>query len=152
MATATLINPTVSQELRFAATTAAIGSKQGSRQLPLSKSDVPSVIPSGCFINVESVKFSDLKMGDFICICVGNSFEVRRFVKVKMTKTDTYLLTAKEGFDKKEAVTRSSLMGKVVKVCQGSQTFDPSKSQNVLKQFWGKLTEYGTHKPFGLSF
>lgn len=151
MATATLQRPTVSQELRFAATTAAIGAKSGSRQLPLTKSDVPSVIPSGSSISVESIKFSDLKMGDFICICVGNSFEVRRFVKVKMTKADTYLLTAKEGFGKKEAVTRSSLMGKVVQVRHGNDSFDPSKAHNVLKQFWGKLTEYGTHKPFGLS-
>ena len=88
-------------------------------------------------------------MGDIICVNTGKSAQVRRFIKLKMTKSDTLLLTAYEGFDKKEALPKSSLVGRVVEVEAGGQTWNPNK-ENALKRFWDRLTEYGTHKPFGL--
>ena len=88
-------------------------------------------------------------MGDIICVNTGKSAQVRRFIKLKMTKSNTALLTAYEGFNKKEALPTSSLVGKVVEVEANGKSWDPNKV-NPLTRFWHKLTEYGTHKPFGL--
>jgi hypothetical protein len=154
MATATLnrniTQPSVSQELRIAATAASMSDLGSTRQVRLNESELPSLIPSGAILNVKAVKFSELKMGDLICVRVGSTLVVRRFVKTKMTRSNTFLLTAKEGFDKKEAIARTSLIGKVEKVCCGGTSYDPAQREGILTQFWGKLTEYGTHKPFGI--
>lgn len=139
----------ITQELRFAVAATSMGAGS-SRKVRLPESDVPSLVPSGSTLEVSSVKFCDLKMGDLICVQVGGSFNIRRFVKVKMTKKDTYLLTAREGFDKKEALPRNSLMGRVDSATHRGQKIDPNSQENFLTKFWGKLSEYGTHKPFGI--
>lgn len=151
MATAQVVErPSVSQELRVAS--AALSAFNGKKEqtLRLADSDLPSLIPDNSSLKVRSVKFTDLKMGDLICVQMGNTFAVRRFVKTKVAKQDHYLLTAREGFGKKEALLRSSLIGKIESVQHQGQTFDPASREGAGKKFWGMLTEYGTHKAFGL--
>ena len=63
-----------------------------------------------------------------------------------MTKEDTYLLTAYDGFGKKEALPKGALVGRVVNVTAGGKTFHPLKNENALSGFWGRLTEYGTQR------
>lgn len=151
MATANVIqNPSLSQELRLAVATASIGDTGKTRKVHLLESDLPSLVPSQSLLKVRSVKFNDLKMGDIVCVRVGNKITVRRFVKTKITRSHTLLLTAEEGADKKEALPQNCLLGKVDKVSFGGQTFDPASKENFLQKFWGKLSEYGTHKPFGI--
>lgn len=140
MATAEIENPTLTQELRLAVSAAALTKSGASRQLPLGRSDLPSIISNDTLIKVKAVKFSDLKMGDIVCVRQGGQIAVRRFVKLKMTNQDTYLLVAREGCDQKETLSRAALVGKV----------DETRPEGLLTKFWGRLTEYGTHKPFGL--
>lgn len=150
MSAAVIERTRVSQELRVAsAAFSALGGAKN-QKLPIQESDLPSLIPSGSRAKVSTVKFSDLKMGDVICVRIGSTLAVRRFVKTKIAKNDTYLLTAREGFDKKEALLRSALIGRVDSVEFGGQTIDPGVQENSLKKFWGMLTEYGTHKVFGI--
>ena len=142
--------PRVSQELRVAsAAFSALGGAK-SQRVRMQESDVPSLVPSGASLKVSTVRFQDLKMGDLICVRIGSRLAVRRFVKTKIAKSDTYLLTAREGFGKKEALLRSSLIGRIDGVEFQGLKYDPSKQENVLKKFWGMLTEYGTHKAFGV--
>lgn len=141
---------TLVAELRAAATTASMTDTGKTRNVHLLDSDLPDLIPSQSLLKVRSVKFTNLRMGDIICVRVGSSFQVRRFVKTKITRSHTLLLTAKGNSDKKEPIPQSALLGKVESVEYGGRTFDPTKSENLLKKFWGKLTEYGTHRPFGL--
>ncbi len=89
-------------------------------------------------------------MGDIICVRDGSELAVCRFVKAKIMKSNTFLLVAKEGHEKKEPLPRDALLGIVEKVEHGGKVFNPSSRENPFKKFWGKLTEYGTHKPFGL--
>jgi hypothetical protein len=140
----------ITSELRLAAATASMVDTGATRQVMLIKSDLEKVIPSGSLLTIRSVKFSNLKMGDFICVRDGSSFAVRRFVKTKMTSSETYLLTAKEGFDKKEPLKRDRLLGRVEGFQHAGKMVDPRKVEGALTRFWGRLTEYGTHKPFGL--
>jgi len=151
MATATLqtSQPSLNQEMRAAAAVASVAGSNRARKIRLLDSDLPSLVPEGSTLEVAPAKFTDLKMGDIICVQMGHRLALRRFVKSKIAKKDTYLLTAREGFSKKEALPRTSLLGKVNKVTAGSESFDPGKAEGFLQQFWGKLTEYGTHKPFG---
>ncbi len=145
-----IARPSVSQELMAASTAASLSFKDATRQLRLVNSDLPSLIPSGSSLRIRSAKFSELKMGDLIGVRIGSELAVRRFVKTKMTKSDTLLLTAKEGLKKKEPLSRTCLLGKIEKVTCGGRSYNPAQAENILQQFWGKLTEYGTHKPFGL--
>lgn len=142
--------PSLSQELRTAVTASSMGMVGTKKRIRLLESDVPSLAPSGSALEVEVVKFSNLRMGDLICVQIGRSIRVRRFVKAKMTQKDTYLLTAHEYQDKKEALPRTCLMGRVRSVNHRGQTYDPAKQESFLTKLRGKLTEYGTHRPFGI--
>ena len=139
----------IAGDLTAAATSASLAGGSGKKKVRIIDSELPSAIPAGSRVSLESVAFGKLNMGDIICVNTGKSAQVRRFIKLKMTKSDTLLLTAYEGFEKKEALPKSSLVGRVVEVEAGGRTWDPNK-ESALKRFWDKLTEYGTHKPFGL--
>jgi hypothetical protein len=137
-------------DLSAAATAVSLAGGAGTKKVKLVKSDLTALIPDGCVLEVQAVNFTKLQMGDIICVSAGRETSVRRFVKLKMTKADTYILTAYDGFDKKEALPKSCLIGKVVSVQAQGQTYDPRKKEGAFSAFWGKLTEYGTHKAFGL--
>lgn len=147
---ASIEKPSLSKEMRAAAAAASMTDSGTSRKVMLVNSELPSLIPSKSLLTIRSVKFNNLKMGDIICVRVGSDFTVRRFVKPKITRAHTLLLTVEEGADKKEALPQSCLLGKVESVEFGGKCFDPASKENFLKKFWGKLTEYGTHKAFGI--
>lgn len=137
-------------DLSAAATSVSLMNKGGTKKVRLVSSDLKALIPDGSTLEIEAVQFTKLAMGDVICISTGRETSVRRFVKLKMTKEDTYLLTAYDGFGKKEALPKGALVGRVVNVIAGGKTFHPLKNENPISGFWGRLTEYGTHKAFGL--
>lgn len=140
----------IAGDVSAAATSVSLSSGVGSKRLRLSKSDLIALIPDGAVIEVQAVNFTKLQMGDVICVSAGRETVVRRYVKLKMTKQGEYLLCAYDGFGKKEALPKSSLIGKVVSVQAGGENYDPRKKEGPLAAFWGKLTEYGTHKAFGI--
>lgn len=140
----------IAGDLKSAAASVTMSTGGGTRQIKLKESVLPTLIPNNAILEVKAAKFTELKMGEIICVAIGREMSVRRFVKLKMTNKDTLLLTAYEGFDKKEALPKGTLLGRVVKVNAGGQSYDPSKRENPFTKFWGRLTEYGTHKPFGI--
>ena len=137
-------------DMNAAATSVSLMNKGGTKKLRLGQSDLKGLIPDGAVLEVEAVNFTKLAMGEVICVSTGRETVVRRFVKLKMTKADTYMLTAYDGFGKKEALPKSVLIGRVVNVTAGGKEFHPLKNENPLSAFWGRLTEYGTHKAFGM--
>jgi hypothetical protein len=137
-------------DLTAAATSVSLMGANGTKKVRIGKSHLPRLIPDGATLEVQAVTFTKLQMGDVICVSAGRDTVVRRFVKLKMTKADTYLLTAYDGFTKKEVLPKGALIGKVVSVQAQGRTFDPQKEENFLTAFWGRLTEYGTHKAFGI--
>lgn len=137
-------------DLNAAATSVSLMNKGGSKKLRLAHSDLKSLMPDGAVLEVEAVNFTKLAMGDVVCVTTGRETAVRRFVKLKMTKADTYMLTAYDGFGKKEALPKSALVGRVINVTVGDKSYHPLKKENPVSAFWGRLTEYGTHKAFGL--
>ncbi len=137
-------------DLNAAATSVSLLNKGGTKKVRLARSDLQRLIPDDSTLEIEAVQFTKLVMGDVICVSTGRETSVRRFVKLKMTKEDTFLLTAYDGFGKKEALPKSVLIGRVVNVTARGQTYHPLKKENPLSAFWGKLTEYGTHKAFGI--
>lgn len=140
----------VAGDLSAAAASASLAAGSGRRKkIKLANSELPSVVPAGSTIHLEAVAIGKLVMGDIICVTLGQGPQLRRFVKLKMTASDTLLLTTYEGFNKKEALPKSAIVGRVAEVEAAGKSWDPNK-ENPLKKFWGKLTEYGTHKPFGL--
>jgi 3D (Asp-Asp-Asp) domain-containing protein len=139
----------IAGDLTAAATSASLAGGSKTRKVSIVKSELPSIIPTGSRVSLESVAFGKLSMGDIICVNMGSSPQVRRFIRLKMTQSSTVLITAYEGFSQKEALPTTSLVGRVVQVDANGKTWDPSK-ENPLSRFWHKLTEYGTHKPFGL--
>jgi len=139
----------IAGDLTAAATSASLAAGSGRRKLTIRDSQLPSIIPAGAKVSLEQVAFGKLAMGDIICVNTGNQPQVRRFIKLKLTKSNTALLTAYEGFKKKDALPTGSLVGRVVEVEAGGKSWDPNK-EGPLKKFWGKLTQYGTHKPFGI--
>lgn len=136
-------------DVHAAAASASMASGGKNKKFRIVESHLPSDIPHGAEVFVEPVAFGKLSMGDIICVNLNGAAKVRRFVKLKMTTSDTYLLAAYEGYDKKEALPKSSLVGRVVKAEAAGKSWTPGK-ENILQKFWSKLTEYGTHKPFGL--
>jgi hypothetical protein len=139
----------IAGDLTAAATSASLAGGSKSRKVRIVDSELPSVVPAGSKVSLESVAFGKLAMGDVICVNMGKSPQVRRFIKLKMTHSKTALLTAYEGFDQKEALPTTSLVGRVVQVEAGGRSWNPNK-EPFLSRLWHKLTEYGTHKPFGL--
>lgn len=140
----------LAEELSAAATAASMTSSGTTRHIQLADSELPSLVPSGSLLKVRATKFSVLNMGDLICVRVNGAFAVRRFVKTKFTNSDTYILVAHEGNTEKEVLPRNCLLGKIEAINAGGKTYNPLASEGPIKRFWGKLTEYGTHKPFGL--
>ena len=139
----------IAGDLTAAATSASLAGGSKNRKVRIIDSELPSVIPTGSRVSLESVAFEKLSMGDIICVNMGKSPQVRRFLKLKLTKSNTLLLTALEGSSKPEALPTTTLVGRVVQVEANGKTWNP-RSENLLTRFWHKLTEYGTHKPFGL--
>jgi hypothetical protein len=137
-------------DLKAAETSVSMHNSSGSKRVKLPTSHLKALIPDGCVIEIQSINFTKLQMGDVICVSSGRETLVRRFVKLKMTKQGEYLLTAYDGSGKKEALPKSCLLGKVVNVNANGQNYDPRKKENPISAFWGKLTEYGTHKAFGI--
>ena len=129
---------------------AAATSASGQKKIKLTESDLKSLIPDNSVLEIQPVQFTKLQMGDVICVSSGRNTVVRRYVKLKMTKQGEYLLCAYDGFGKKEALPKSCLIGKVVSVQAQGKTYDPRKAEGAFAGFWGKLTEYGTHKAFGI--
>lgn len=141
---------TLSHELSTALTDASLTGSGSTRHLRLENSDLPSLIPAQALLKVKDTKFDALKMGELICVRLGGAVAIRRFVRTKMTTSQTLLLTAREGFGKKEALPKGCLLGRVESINTGNESFDPLKGEGLLVRFWGMLTEYGTHKPFGI--
>lgn len=139
----------IAGDVSAAAATASLASGGKNKKLRVRESDLPSVIPNGATVTVESVPFAKLNMGDIICVNLNKQTRLRRFIKLKMTSDDVLLLTGYEGRKTKDPLVKTSLIGRVVEVETESGRRDPCK-ENVVQQFWNKLTEYGTHKPFGL--
>jgi hypothetical protein len=139
----------IAGDLSAAATSASLAQGARRKKIRLSNSDLPSAIPAGSTISIESVAIGKLVMGDIICVTLGQGPQIRRFLRLKMTKSDTLIMTTHEGLDTKEALPKSALVGRVVEAEAGGAKWNPGK-QNPFKRFWSKLTEYGTHKPFGL--
>jgi hypothetical protein len=146
----TSLNTLLAGEVSAAAKVASMVTAGKTRKFRLGESDIPSLIPSGAAVTVQSVKLSDLKMGDMICVRVGTTIAVRRFVKIKVTTSHILLLTAHENADKKEPLAKSNLLGRVESVTSAGNTFSPLKREGTFRKLWGMLTEFGTHKPFGL--
>ena len=145
------LHQSIAGDVTAAATAASLVGGKKRKKLRLRGSDLPSLVPGGSQVCIEAVAVGKLTMGYIICINPGNGEapQVRRFVKLKITKDDTYLLTASEGVAKKQPLPKSALVGKVVEAEANGKKWDPTQ-ENPLKKFWGKLTEYGTHKPFGI--
>ena len=139
----------IAGDLSAAATSAHLAQGASRKKIRVSNSELPSVIPSGATISIESVVMGKLVMGDILCVNLGQGPQVRRFLRLKMTKSDTLVLTAREDSNKKEPVPKSALVGRVVEAEAGGRTWVPSR-ENPLKRFGRRLTEYGTHKPFGI--
>lgn len=135
----------IAGDLNAAATTAA-----GQKKIKLGNSDLKSLIPDNAVLELQPVQFTKLQMGDVICVSSGRDTVVRRYVKLKMTKQGEYLLCAYDGFGKKEALPKSCLIGRVISVTAQGRTYNPRKEEGAFAAFWGKLTEYGTHKAFGI--
>ena len=140
----------IAGDMKAAEASVSLSVGGGSKKIRLPKSDLAALIPDGAVLEVQAVNFTKLQMGEIVCCAHGRDTVVRRFVKLKMTKQGEYLLFAYDGFGKKEALPKSAVIGKVVSVTAQGQTYDPHKRENPLSAFWGKLTEYGTHKAFGL--
>ncbi len=137
-------------DLNAAATSVALMSGGGTQKVRLKTSHLKSIIPDGAVIQIQSLTFTKLAMGDIICVTKGTETVLRRFVRLKMTNKDTYLETVCEGMEKKELMSKSALVGRVISVTAGGRDFDPHKEENPFARLWGKMTEYGTHKAFGL--
>ena len=137
-------------DLNAAATSVALMSGGGTKKVRLHKSHLKGIIPDGAVIEVQSLTFTKLSMGDIICVTQGSETVLRRFIRLKMTNKDTYLETTHDGSDQKEPLSKSALVGRVISVKAGGRDFDPHKAENPFSRLWGKLTEYGTHKAFGL--
>lgn len=71
-------------------------------------------------------------------------------MKTKITRENTLLLSAKEGSEQKDPIPQNALLGRVEEVEAGGAVFEPLKREGLFKSLMGRLTEYGTHRPFGL--
>lgn len=147
-ATQERLSQTLKEELNAAAMTASLSSGNA-RHVRIGESDLPSLIPSRSLLKVSPVKFGELKMGDLICVRMGNNIVVRRYIKSRITKSSALLLAAREGSTSKDEVRRACFLGKIEAVNAGKKSYDPTAKEGALRRFWGKFTEYGTHKPFG---
>lgn len=135
-------------DLSAAAVGASLAQGQKRQKIRLTNSELNN-IPNGAALSIEAVAMGKLNMGDIVCVNLGQGPQVRRFVKLKIAKNDTYILVTHDGYDKKDALPQSALVGRVVEAEVAGKTWDPS-AENPLRRFWSKLTEYGTHKPFGI--
>lgn len=133
-------------DFQAAATVAQGGS---GRRIKVPSSDVPNLVPSGAQIEIETTTVTKLKMGDVVCVSIGRDVVIRRFIRLKMTKANTFIMVASKANREKEPLPHSALIGRVVSVTAGGITYDPLKKEGLLRSWWGQLTEYGTHKAFG---
>jgi hypothetical protein len=95
-------------------------------------------VPSGSKAKLKSVSFSKLVPGDFIVISTNNSMEVRRFLKLDLSKGATKLVVA-DGTKQEQSIPFTRLVGRVDQVRRGAANVNPNPS-NFFQRFAFKLT------------
>ena len=63
----------IAGDLTAAATSASLAGGSKNRKVRIIDSELPSVIPTGSRVSLESVAFEKLSMGDIICVNMGLS-------------------------------------------------------------------------------
>ena len=82
-------------------------------------------VPTGAKAKLKSVSFSKLEPGDFIVVSTSDRMEVRRFLKLDLSKGATKLVVA-DGAKQEQSVPFTRLVGKIDKVRRGSNNVDPN--------------------------
>lgn len=131
------------------AAAATLANNGSGRRIKVMKSDLNVLVPVGSTVEIEPITITKLQMGDVVCISSAKEVVLRRFIRLKMTNANTYMVLAHANSKEKEQALNSALIGKVVNVNLKGENYDPSKKENFVQALWGRLTEYGTHKAFG---
>jgi hypothetical protein len=95
-------------------------------------------VPTGAKAKLKSVSFSKLEVGDFIVVSTSNKMEVRRFLKLDLSKGATKLVVA-DGAKQEQSVPFTRLVGKIDKVRRDSVNVDPNP-KNFFQRLAFKLT------------
>tara|TARA_Y100000815_G_C13104716_1_gene410770 strand:- start:249 stop:668 length:420 start_codon:yes stop_codon:yes gene_type:complete len=94
-------------------------------------------VPTGAKAKLKSVSFSKLEVGDFIVVSTSDKMEVRRFLKLDLSKGATKLVVA-DGAKQEQSVPFTRLVGKIDKVRRDSTNVDPNP-QNFFQRLAFKL-------------
>lgn len=134
-------------EVNSASITARAASGRLKQKFRITNSELPSLVPVGAEIEVEPIVFTKLKAGDVIYVRYNGKLSLKRYIKLKMTASNSYLTVTEEGSKEAEVLPKGCLVGKVVQASYKGKSYDPSK-QGPVQGFINLLTEYGTHTPF----
>ena len=137
----------LAQDISTASVAARSTSGRKTQKFRLTNSALRNLVPVGATIEVQPTVFSKLKPGDVVYVRINRDLELRRFIKLKMVGTDSYLSVISDQSKEPQTLPKSSLVGKVVEVTHNGKSWDPAK-EGAFKHFMNLLTEYGTHTPF----
>lgn len=130
------------------ASMAAQGMQVGNqRKVRIKDSDLAR-IPPGASVELETVPFHRLRCGDVVMVRNGSEVQLRRFLKLGMTGSRTFLVTthdkANEGV---ETLKTGALVGRIVSAEYRGHTYNPGE-EGALQALLNRLTDYGTTNPF----
>ncbi len=137
----------MAQEISTASLAAQATQSRKSKKITVHDSDLKKLVPSGSQIELKPTVFTKLKAGDVLYVRLNKQLHLRRFIKMKMTKDEAYLVVIHDGQKKAQVLPKGCLLGKVEKVTHAGKTYDPTR-ESVVANFVNALTEYGTHIPF----
>ncbi|MCA9778336.1 MAG: hypothetical protein KC800_16530 [Candidatus Eremiobacteraeota bacterium] len=95
-------------------------------------------VPNGAKAKLKSTSFSKLQPGDFIVVSAGDKMEVRRFLKLDLSKGATKLVVT-DGAKQEQSVPFTRLVGQIVKVRRDAANIDPNP-RNFIQRLAFKLS------------
>ena len=95
-------------------------------------------VPNGAKAKLKSTSFSKLQPGDFIVVSAGDKMEVRRFLKLDLSKGATKSVVT-DGAKQEQSVPFTRLVGQIVKVRRDAANIDPNP-RNFIQRLAFKLS------------
>lgn len=135
----------VSQASMTAATMEKSG--RGNSKVRIRASEMEPLIPNGSAIEYTATAGHKLKFGDIIFVRTGKDLSLRRFIAFEVGKGGARVVCVRVSPPTMEQHPDTSIVGKVVRVDAGGQSYDPYKKESLGQRWANEWTYFGTCTP-----
>lgn len=113
------------------------------QRIRLRNSALPSTIPPGATIEIESITFHKVKFGTIVYVKLENELALRRFLRVEVILDHDWIVVVREKAKRVERLPANSLVGRVIAADLQGKSLRLSHGGNIFD--W--MTDFGVTTP-----